>query len=454
MSAEKSGQTSEIHQRWGLAISNEGAALYLVSAVSVVFLLGKFPPTLSWLYLGIVALAVLQSPSTLPIFILFSALLAHTLDFGTSWLTVAYPALLISYVVGSGKKLAMQKGDRLLSYLSLILAFTTITIVSSLLTSNSVGVGHLVVTSAFLLMLGIYQVAPRDPATYPSIIWKGIFAYAIILMISVLPELGDVGRRLAIEGNVRVLANGAGLALTVLLAFAFVFAGDRSGNSVGRLASIVILFIIVFMMTLLLLMTQSRGVLASAAIGLGGVAILSIATYLARLRLSAMRLGLVIVLCWIIAAAFYFGVQSGLIGHFIYRRLATFLAGGDGGIRFDIWRAAVDGMSSYQLLIGAGPASFQSLARGSGMDFYAHSVFVDVFVSYGAIGFMIFFLIIIAPIMKAVEPRCLVAIAVFSFTIIAFSTHGTSTSANFWAGLMIAAGLFQAYTREQRLVPL
>ncbi|MCC5873595.1 MAG: O-antigen ligase family protein [Gammaproteobacteria bacterium] len=391
----------------------------------------------SWVYLGLLMVCLGLVTSALPFVVLFAALTAHVRGFGSEWLVVAYPALLLTYVLCDGRLLRKSRQNALIPGLVLITAFSSITLVSTVFNPQRIGLGNLVLTTTFLCMLAVYRVQWRQGPETLALMRRGAILYGILLLTSIAPELASIGRRLAVEGNVRVVANGAGLVITLLTPTLFSVLRPSAGTAAVRFLMLAFVGFMVFAMFAILLMTQSRGVIAAVAVGVLMGLLLAVMKVVRVRRVGVPQIFMVAILASLPICVLNLGLSSGWISVRIFERLRSIFSGGDGGIRFDIWRSGLDGMLPYQFVLGAGPGSFQELARSRGMDYYAHSVFVDLFVSYGVFGVLYGLAIVGFFIFSALRSTSVAPIMIATFTVLAFVTHGTTTSANFWAGLML-----------------
>ena len=129
-------------------------------------------------------------------------------------------------------------------------------------------------------------------------------------------------------------------------------------------------------------------------------------------------------------------VGENIAGRYLERaRLSSFA----GNVRWDIWTSAISQMKPYEYLIGAGPNVFRDLALRGGYNFYAHSVFVDTFVTLGLLGIVTLIAFILSCLFSAMSRRNSYAFSVTILSVFLYITHGSITgSLDFWTLLGLA----------------
>lgn len=271
-----------------------------------------------------------------------------------------------------------------------------------------------------------------------------IFAFTIsafMLLIIVFGEslsgvnvFGETGR-LRFSDNVRSLANAI---VVPLFFYTYCFIGKKRMyfDSEKKMFSNIIFLILL----IALLLTLSKGTIIAYIVG-----VIIMTFFMDEKKHFNIIFGIGIFLCaliilddlGIIAVSRIFVNNEGLHG------------------RTDIWTFYYDRvveMGWKGILFGLGPGNVKRVAIGTYYGkYYAHSVVLDYFFSYGATGFtlLVGFLLLIAK--KVLNSKNALAIGLFTTVLLMYSTHGASTNREFYILLGIASFFAQLHTSQQQV---
>ena len=243
--------------------------------------------------------------------------------------------------------------------------------------------------------------------------------------------------RIAIDGNVRVLSNALGLSMVFTLG---ILLGDRiiekyslqDQRKLKILAGGTTLLFALFLIT-----TVSRGAILAVALSASGM--IAIKLFSVKNKKESLKKGL-----YSLPFIGFFIFAVNLIeqhitdGH-LGRRLNLEMFD---NIRFEIWGAALGQLNSMEWLIGIGPDSFRQLAMHGGYDYYAHSVFVDMLVSFGIPGLLLLTGLLLLCLANHILNKNILALGTTAYLLISFSTHGSLNSKFFWLTFAIVYGSF------------
>src|SRR5699024_4008377 len=104
---------------------------------------------------------------------------------------------------------------------------------------------------------------------------------------------------------------------------------------------------------------------------------------------------------------------------------------GGTAVRFKIWEAGISSLEGGQLLYGHGMSSFRMLALKNNIDFYAHSVFIDIITTTGFLVLFILVILYLSLIYKSFVLNNSIVLAIILFSILNYFTHGNITSLGF-----------------------
>lgn len=277
----------------------------------------------------------------------------------------------------------------------------------------------------------------RDVRTAKVLLIAAILS-SISIVIIVFPDffIGDI-RRLSLGGSVRGLSNTVGLGLLISVSWLIIPDKFSLLNKKVLLVPISIAIIQVFT----LIASSSRGVIISVIVALSVMWVSLMFKNQVKIKVSRLILMGFGLLAFFYIESNYIDVQN-----FEISRLGELDMGG----RENIWLAAINELEGVQLLFGAGQGSFKELAIMGGYDYYAHSVYIDTFVSLGLFGFLILVGYIIVILIRSYHKLNPTALSLVTFLILNFSTHGNLHSRLYWItfGLIIGIATLKQFNRS------
>ena len=104
----------------------------------------------------------------------------------------------------------------------------------------------------------------------------------------------------------------------------------------------------------------------------------------------------------------------------------------------DFQEETINQLEGFQWLMGAGLGNFRVLSPTNS---YAHSVYVDTFVTLGIIGLIILLGFMIATTINLIKKRDVLGLGLMVFLAVSFSTHGSLSNKYFWLILALCYGL-------------
>lgn len=273
------------------------------------------------------------------------------------------------------------------------------------------------------------------------IILLSIFASSLIgSFVGIV--LTDNSWRISINGNVRVLSNSLGLSLVFLSGLLI----DRTTVKLAQdnKKKNFIIGTLIFLYTAILFATVSRGVLVAVIIPVLGMSTLRLVNLkeMPKLSLKKIFIGLVTLI-----SSFYLVrvIDSIVTNGQIARRFNLDMFD---NVRFNIWRATFEQISWLDWLVGTGFGNFRDLALQAGYDFYSHSVFVDILISFG-IGVLLLLIIFISiALVHFFMKKEVMALGITIYTITSYFTHGSISSKYFWLTFAIVIGLYLNSKRD------
>ena len=266
-------------------------------------------------------------------------------------------------------------------------------------------------SSAFLIKV----FASQKVSAYWFFIYFSISSLVIILLPMVADGIAFSGRLTANE-NVRAAANATGFFIVYFLTYIFF----QSKKIQAR--EFLVLCLLIGLGVTVLLLTASRGVFLSIMAALTVGILMAFAGSILRGRVKLSTITVLTSPVMLIGASIIFQYHGSLM----LARLDRVEQGLD--IRISFWLAAIDQMSFMSYLIGNGVATFRDLANLGGFDYYAHSVFVDTFVSSGFIGLSVLLTLIFSLFVFSMRQEKYQTVSMLVFIVVAFSTHGALNS--------------------------
>jgi hypothetical protein len=286
---------------------------------------------------------------------------------------------------------------------------------------------------AVFIIIVLINVIKSNPKNL-GIINQAYVAAVIAIFISTLltDNLFGAGR-LSIGESIRRVANVTSPALIILFIDIIMRVSKNKNTLLNTRMPILLTILLFFVSVVILVSTVSRG--AIMAVVISGFLVLFFNTVLNKnkgnplSRISIYMVGFSLVV-WAIGF-----VENNIAGKYLSRmHISNF----GGNLRWHIWQGAIEQMDSYEYFIGAGPNVFRELAILSGYDYYAHSVFVDTFVTLGIIGLLLLSTFIISILLKTIKNRNIYSFGMIVLVTWLYATHGNLTgSLDFWTLLGI-----------------
>jgi O-antigen ligase len=190
--------------------------------------------------------------------------------------------------------------------------------------------------------------------------------------------------------------------------------------------------------------TMSRGALIATSVSAGTVVLLSYARHVKAMNfLKVFQLTAIIGI--LVVTGFFFNTK--LVDYFSFQsdvfsdRLSEDRMDGGVDIRQEIWAAGISGLEGGEIVYGHGLSSFRFLAKKSGIDYYAHSVYIDTITSTGLLGFATLLSLLIYLLYNIRKSKSKLSFALFVYLLFNYATHGTITSMLFWFSLALSLAL-------------
>lgn len=407
--------------------------------VGLIVLIYTIPSTYTvLLFLAVLSVAILKEP----VIAYFGWIIAygffHTITSATD--IIAYlilsPILLYGVIIQivQSKKICIPNTVIFLSTLILIAGGCSLLFSRDIINSLP-GFGMLIMS--IFIMISIIATIRSDPKAL-GIINQAYIGGCIAALISICLIDGIYGiGRLALGEHVRKLANIATPAIIILFNELILISSKKRGTILNNRFSRPTIIVLLIISTLLLLGTVSRGAYLAAAISLL-VIFLSNFFWSQQHSLSKTKM------IFILAATIPFivwginFVTDNISGNYMQRVSIDRWAD---NARLEIWESALIQLSGQEYFWGTGFGSFRELARMSGIDHYAHSVFIDSLISMGILGFTLIITLLIFFMVNCVKKKNSYALGLLIMTILLYLTHGNvSGSMDFWALLGIIYG--------------
>ena len=256
----------------------------------------------------------------------------------------------------------------------------------------------------------------------------GCIAFFVILAILASQFLGGglqfMYGRLSINNNIRELANA--IAFPVIISANVLFT-EKALNKKEKIINMIVIGV----GALILVATLSKGTIASTFLAIALLFIFS--------KYNVAQKFMYIIIAFIVISLILNYLSN--LNAFRINRLTETDDGFSG--RTGIWKLYFSEMSSSMktLFWGFGPGDIKRLDISNS---YAHSLYFDILLSYGIVGFIWFMIIIITYGIKIVRSKHLFSISLAVFDILLYSTHGTSTSLVFYILIAASIGLLNA----------
>ena len=295
------------------------------------------------------------------------------------------------------------------------------------------GIRNVISLGTVLFMITfIYILWQNDKRVEKSII-NTIFITTLIA--SVFAVFLKTGVRVGLGDNIRSFSNILGLSSMLLFNNLInMFKNKPFSTDYFRkmdFNSNINIFMFIYCLVFLLL-TVSRGVILAVAIGIIVYFMTHLLMNFSKKVLKQMIVGFssLIVGVLILSQTYLFDLIGGDI------LVKRFTQGIVDNVRFEFWSYALSKLEGIQFFFGYGLNSFRSIVKAGGYEYYAHSIFIDVLISIGFIGFLFFVSFILHIIYKAFINRNIFLVSFSAYTFFSFFTHGNLFSKYFWLHLL------------------
>jgi O-antigen ligase len=191
----------------------------------------------------------------------------------------------------------------------------------------------------------------------------------------------------------------------------------------------------------ILTMTISRGVILAVFLSVGLVFILSpLKLNLTNRNLTIIFSSLLIVIVFILILINYFIPYMDTVyteGQ-IVNRIMSATSNPNEDPRWIIWSDVVSKLSWEQWIIGTGPGTFTEL---SDFDQHAHSIYLDIIITMGLAGILLFLFLFIKIGIQLWLHKDLLGIALLIYILASFATTGALPHKQFWILLGVLYGM-------------
>lgn len=259
-------------------------------------------------------------------------------------------------------------------------------------------------------------------------------AYAMIFSIMTTSR----GYRFSLFTNVRSISNILGISIIFgsLYLYRKMISNDSEVKFKLSNAQNISIITYIFIMSVFLLFTVSRGVVLAVVITLFiFFAFVVIPNFsIKTLKKVLLYSGILAIFIYVLSLLPIFNI----IGwDTIILRFSQNLSE---NVRLEFWFYALKKLAESHLLFGIGLANFENFILEGGYSFYSHSVFIDLIVSTGLVGFVSIAILSLKLFVDIIRERNLPSFSILIFTLISFSTHGTVFSKFFWLSMALIIG--------------
>jgi hypothetical protein len=414
--------------------------LFLIGMVILLVLLSIYPNLFfSILYIGFVVFLSIKFPVIglsgwimgYPFFNIFTSAT------GILGYIILSPLILFTYL-----SIVLKKANlRVPLFIAIfIILFIFNAIIALLFTSQPEQslISFLMVLFALFILVVVINVVGHNKENLNILNNAYVYAvFAIIISTLITGNFFGVGR-LNIGESIRRIANVASPAFIVLFTELILRITNKKSAFNNNLRPFWFSSIIFVLLLITLFSTVSRGALLAVIITSFSIFLFIIIFY-KSVVLHFTLLPYILLALTASVLAFNF-VQDNVAGNYLSR-----LSVGNLGenLRWEIWLSGINQMKEYEYIIGAGPNVFRRLAILGGYDYYAHSVFIDTFVTFGLLGLILLSLLLLSIFIKAIKNKNIYS---FGFIVLAFwlyITHGNLTgSLDFWTLLGLSYASF------------
>lgn len=314
-----------------------------------------------------------------------------------------------------------------------------------IVSKNNIGFNYyMIYIIALLLSLLVAWIILLEPKSI-RILAKGVLFSVVVAFLLGTFDIQTLGR-LSYNSSTRTVANGTGLAAFFLF-YAWIVGKLGNGRTLFDYKRYGILFAATMSIVVL---SSNRGVLMATIAAIIASLVFSKLFELKERRVSfnfrrfiKFATIIVLVIATIILVDNLF-MGGNFINERVLERLYEVAPGSRENIRYKIWGAALSQLNEVELMIGTGLSSFRQHAISGGMDYYAHSLFVDLIVTQGLLAFLVLMLFIIKIIYKLFNKKDSFGLGLVTYIIVSYYTFGAIHNAyQFWILIGIVYGLSQ-----------
>ncbi len=222
--------------------------------------------------------------------------------------------------------------------------------------------------------------------------------------------------RLSVDGSIRTVANAA--AFPAFVSWSLLLQKEESINKF-------VLVLTGIISSTILLLTVSKGAIIAVVVSVLVCGIFSVS------RKSVFYLVLIVGILY-----FFFSKYVLTLGDYRFDRLTEEYNGFSG--RTDIWQTYLYHFTSSieTILFGFGPGDTKRFSFADEM--YAHSLYLDLLLSYGILMTLLFLFVLIKIAIKIIKNKNAISISLFMFTFILYVTHGVITAFPFYVYMGVA----------------
>lgn len=286
-----------------------------------------------------------------------------------------------------------------------------------------------------------WVVGEKEMAT--GMTFNSIFVAAIILMVFGFVT-GEHNWRLSIFRNVRSIANVVGLTLVV-------YAGcylNKMNQDVGKLLFLtrykILNIISLGMLFIGLVFGLSRGMILTVVLSVMNMFLFGL-LWKKQMEIKKGKTVIFIsLIVLLVGISIKFFLDNPVYLNYISKNPFE-------NVRFKIWMAAISNIEGVNWIIGSGIGQFKNLANLGGLNFYAHSIYVDTLASLGLIGVFIMFYYLLHLGFGLFKTKNILGLGVYTYLIMAFSTHGHINTSLFWIALGFVMGFYLRRTNYKEI---
>jgi hypothetical protein len=277
-----------------------------------------------------------------------------------------------------------------------------------------------------------------------AIIWGGLLAGLIALLYGDLLSVESVWYlKLGAGSGKRTIAEPVGMALTILILGQITNKKSNKNNEVFIIPyykhRITTFFLILILITILVL-TITRGTIL--ALGMSVIVVFFLS------NLETFNFGTILkklfIIIFLTLIVIYFSVtyiDIVLTEGQIVERIMSVVTENEEEPRWFLWGSTLSKMTYIQWIIGTGPGTFREMSWLSGLDYYAHSVYIDIFVTMGLLGLLPVAFFITHLIWIFWKNRNFLGIGLWVYILVSFATSGALSTKSFWIFLGILYGM-------------